>query len=92
MEGKSLAWLVGLKAVCCGVPLVFVAVASGALALVDVAVGLTVLLALGGLLLVGRRRARFAQQVPQTARASRVTTGSRTRAGSQVDREGDLVR
>lgn len=63
MKGKNLAWLVGLKTVCCGGPLVLVAVASGALALVDLLLGATVLLALGTLLLVVRRR-RVASRPP----------------------------
>ncbi len=65
-EMKGLGALVGLKLVCCGGPLLAMAVASGALALVDVAVGALALLAVAavGLLVVRRRGAACATPSP----------------------------
>ncbi len=58
-EMRGLGALIGLKLVCCGGPLLAMAVASGALVLADVAVGVAAFLAVAavGVLVVRGREA-----------------------------------
>jgi hypothetical protein len=89
-------WKVAIfKIACCGTPLLVLLVASGALAVVDVAVGaVAVGLAIGGWLLWQHRRA-CACEIPEapaqredTSAAARSTPVNGRRAAASAERSG----
>ncbi len=82
-EMKGLGALIGLKLVCCGGPLLAMAVASGAVAVVDVAAGVLAFLAAAGVgVLVVRGTAR--SKPSPTAQAAACDSCD-TRSGDRGD-------
>lgn len=63
MSGKEFGGLLGLKALCCGGPLLVVAIATGALAARDVAIGAAVLFGVGVSIVLARRRKALADRL-----------------------------
>ena len=85
MPGSSAWKFVALKIACCGSPLLLLLIASGAVAIVDLATGVTAVALVAAGWVLWRRRRACAREVPQQAQQS-----SHRHAGGRHSRAGDV--
>lgn len=84
-EMKGLGALIGLKLVCCGGPILAMAVASGAVAVVDVAAGVLAFLAAAGVGVLVVRGRRTARSKPSPTAQATACDSCATRSGDRGD-------